>query len=83
MADTNIVVIPLDDLECLIYKALQRFDREKTKNQPEKLLTINQVAKRLGKSHSTIKRFVGAGLIKSNKAGLISEQSINDFLKST
>ena len=45
------------------------------------LYTINQVRKRLGKSHKTIKNLVLSGLIKSTASGLISEAAINEYLQ--
>jgi hypothetical protein len=80
---TDLIIIQKEELEGVVYKTLQRFDSEKNRVQGDRLFTINQVAKRLGKSHATIKKLVGLGIIKSNRIGLISEQTINDFLKST
>ena len=45
------------------------------------LFSINQVRKRLGKSHRTITKLVKSGVIKSTKDGLISEASINEYLQ--
>ena len=49
--------------------------------QADKLYTINQVRKRLGKAHNTIKNLVTKGLIKTTVDGLISEASINEYLQ--
>ena len=51
------------------------------KNQESPLFTINQVAKRLGMAHSTIKKLVHSGAIKSTRNGRITEESITDFLE--
>jgi hypothetical protein len=49
--------------------------------QVDKLYTINEVRKRLGKAHATIKKLVAKGLIRTTVDGLISEQSINEYLQ--
>ncbi len=60
--------------------AMSEFEKEKAANSPDKLFTINQVAKRLGRSHATISKLVKNGLIHSTKDGLIPESAINDYL---
>lgn len=48
--------------------------------QGEKLYTINEVAKRLGKAHRTIKHWAATGALKTTPAGLISEKALQDHL---
>lgn len=56
--------------------------REKQKaEQADRLYTINEVRKRLGKAHNTIKKLIAAGYIKTAKNGLISEAAINEYLQ--
>ena len=50
-------------------------------NKELRLFTINQVAKKLGMSHSTVKKLVRSGAIASTRNDRITEESINDFLK--
>ncbi len=50
-------------------------------NETERLFTINQVAKRLGMSHSTVKKLVTSGQIKSTSNNRITEKAIDDFLQ--
>jgi len=83
----NKLVIMTEDeflgaLENVIMRAeTSRLEREKVLYQREKLFTINKVAKRLGRAHATITRLVGEGLLKTTPDGLISENSINEYLK--
>ena len=39
-----------------------------------------EVAKRLHKSHSTIKKLCSSGIIRTTKSGLIEESSIEEYL---
>ena len=76
----NIILITKAELRNEILSALnQHYNQTKTKHPP-KLYSINQVAKLLGKSHSTIKKYVLEGMIKTTKSGLISEEAINEYL---
>ena len=70
-------------LEMLASKIDERFEhweQVKKKKEAEKCFSINAVAIRLGKSHSTVKKWVKSGTLKTNAAGLISEKEIEDFL---
>ena len=85
---TNLVVIQEDQLERQIRKAvreevktsLSEHDRERN---GDRLYTINQVAKRLFKSHSTIKKYCAQGFIQTTKSGLIPESAIEKYLQGT
>jgi len=77
----NLLITEPNELKSLIKSALTEYDQEKNKDKGETLYTINQVAKRLGKAHATIKKIVKAGYIKSTKDGLISEAAINEYLQ--
>jgi hypothetical protein len=59
-------------------------ESEKAKNisdLSDKLYTVNQVRKRLGKAHSTIGKLIAKGMIKTTKDGLISEASLREYLQ--
>lgn len=59
-------------------------ESEKAKNTSDlsdKLYTVNQVRKRLGKAHSTIGKLIAKGMIKTTKDGLISEGSLREYLQ--
>ena len=82
---TNVVVLSEDQFLMKLRKeikiSLLEYDREKSLNEPERLFTINQISKRLKKSHSTIKKFCLSGVIQTTRSGLITEQAINDYLR--
>ena len=76
-------VIPdLNEIKNAVKMAILEIEAEKEKKKEfEKLYNINQVAKRLGKAHTTIKKLIQAGYIKTTASGLISEAAINEYLK--
>lgn len=76
----NILITEPSELKSLIKSALIEFDNEKNMDKGETLWTVNQIAKRLGKAHATIKKLVKAGYIKTTKDGLISEAALNEYL---
>ena len=61
------------------YKEMQAENENDKKS--DKLFTINQVRKRLGKAHSTIGKLIAKGMIKTTKDGLISEASLREYLQ--
>ena len=70
------------ELMSVIKSAIREMKAEELKEKSsDKLYTINQVRKRLGKSHKTIKNLVLSGVISSTESGLISEAAINTYLK--
>lgn len=86
--DIKLIVIPATELYSMLESVIEKVenkkaDREKEKVQSEKLFTINQVARRLGRAHATIKKLVTEGILKSTPDGLISEKSINEYLKNS
>lgn len=80
MADTAIIVTQKKDIKEIIKTAIFEIEKEKEASRPDKLYTINQVAKRLGRAHDTINKLVKNGVIRSTKDGLITESAINDYL---
>ncbi|MEI6059373.1 MAG: helix-turn-helix domain-containing protein [Bacteroidota bacterium] len=74
-----------NELENIIRKsvkdALSEFEKEKIISNTDKLLTISQVSKKLGKSFRTIKKWVDAGILQTTKNGLVTEASLNEYLK--
>ncbi|HNW99283.1 MAG TPA: hypothetical protein PKK00_12810 [Bacteroidales bacterium] len=77
----DIILTTPDQLKSIIKTTIVEIDFEKNKGNNISLFTINQVAKRLGKAHASIKKLVQAGIIKTTKDGLITEQAINDYLQ--
>ena len=82
---TTLVLLEPDQLFNEIKKAVKismvEFEQEKTSKDNQRLYTKNQVSKKLKKSHATVTKWVANGLLKTTASGLISEQSVNDFLK--
>lgn len=76
----EIILTSKQELSQTIKSVLIEYEREKASMEPDKLYTINQVAKMLGKAHATIKKHVDRGLIKTTKSGLIQKKAINDYL---
>jgi len=77
---SEIILTTKQELSNTIKTVLMEYDKEKSSKQPEKVFTINQVSKSLGKAHATIKKLVERGTIRSTKDGLIPESAINDYL---
>lgn len=77
----ELIVLSADDLK----KEFNEMKREMIAHLDEKkelhLFTINQVAKKLGMSHSTVKKLVRSGALKATRNDRITEDAINDFLK--
>jgi hypothetical protein len=85
---TNVVLIDKSDLETAVKTAVKSAiielnEEQKKQAEGEKLYTINQVRKRLGKAHATIKKLIRLGYLKTTKDGLIPEASINEYLQRT
>lgn len=76
MNDELILIRP-SALKQLIHECLTEHQQLTQSKQPARLYTKNQVAKQLGKSPSTIKKWVTEGVIKTNEIGLIPESEIN------
>lgn len=80
----KIVIIEENELRALIEdacgKAIQKHLKAALKGPGEKVFYINQVAKMLGKSHTTIKKACISGLIRTTPDGQISESAIEEYL---
>ncbi len=68
-------------LEKAVLKGLEAFEIRRKRLEDVKLLTINEVARRLHKSHATVKKLCLSGVIKTTKSGLIEESSIEEYLR--
>jgi len=77
---SEIILTTKQELKEVIKSVLVEYDKEKASMLPDKLYTINQVSKMLGKAHATIKKLVKNEFIKSTKSGLITEAAINEYL---
>lgn len=69
------------ELKNIIRSTLVDFENEKKQTSEIKLYSINQVAKKLGKAHATIKKMTYTGELKTTRGNLISEAAINEYLQ--
>jgi len=77
---SDIILTTKQELAQTIKSVLVEYDKEKAAKKPERVYTINQVSKMLGRAHATIKKAVAKGAIRSTKDGLIPETAINEYL---
>ena len=82
----QMVITDMADLKTALKAAMIELNEDlanekKKAAQADNLYTINEVRKRLGKAHATIKKLIAKGLIKTTKDGLISEAAINEYLQ--
>jgi len=80
MIQKSVIVTQEEDIKEILKAAIYEVEKEKNANTPDKLYTINKIAKRLGRSHDTINKLVKRGVIKTTKDGLIPESAINEYL---
>jgi excisionase family DNA binding protein len=83
MTNTLVLLEPeqlFNEIKKAVKISLAEHDRERVNKDHIRLYTINQIAKKLNKSHSTISRLVKDGVIKSTKDGLVTEQELNNYL---
>lgn len=77
----SIVLIEKQELADLIKTEVKQAVGEILCNQlGTNLYTINQVAKKIGRSHKYVKRAVDSGLLQTNETGLISERELQKFI---
>lgn len=77
---SDIIITQKAEIKEIFKAAICEIEKEKAAYEPDKLYTINQVAKRLGRAHETINKLTKRGVIKTTKDGLITESAINDYL---
>ena len=80
MVQSAVIVTQEKEIKEILKAALHEIEKEKAADTPDKLYTINQVAKRLGRAHDTINKLTKRGVIKTTKDGLITESAINEYL---
>jgi hypothetical protein len=84
MADVIFIQIPrealVDEIRRAVKLSLSEYDKEKSHLSDDRCYTVNQVAKRLKKAHSTVKKLCQEGHLKSTSSGTIPEWAINEYL---
>lgn len=80
MLQSAVIITQEKDIKEILKEAIYEIEKEKAVNTPDKLYTINQVAKRLGRAHDTINKLAKSGVIRTTKDGLITESAISEYL---
>ena len=71
----------LHEIKAAVAEEIKKQFQTQKQQTGEQLFYIAQVAKKLNRSHATIKKLVASGVIRSTKNGMISESAIEEFLK--
>jgi hypothetical protein len=69
------------EIENVVKRCLTEHDGKATAGH--KLLTINKVAKRLSRGHTTIKKLIAHGVLKSTQDGKVTEAALAEYLNNT
>jgi hypothetical protein len=81
---TNIVFVDgtKASFEAVIEQAVSKAlaDKLQTDSTLNKVITINKAAKLLGMAHSTVKKLIATGAIKTVTDGKITIGAVNDYL---
>lgn len=75
-----VIVTQKEDIVDILKTAMTEIEKEKNGDMPDKLYTINQIAKRLGRAHETINKLVKRGMLRTTKDGLITESAFREYL---
>lgn len=84
MKTTTLIEITPDGLKSLVKQALNEHDKEKLNSQTStKIYSFNQVKNILGCSHTTVKKLVKEGVLKTTAdQRRIPAWAINEYLNS-
>jgi response regulator of citrate/malate metabolism len=77
-----IILITKDELTETIKKVIMEADLERQAKENEKSFSLSQTAKRLNRSHTTIRRYLERGLLKATPDNRILESEIQNLLTS-
>lgn len=81
-----ISIVPVEETIREIRQAIaeevrKQFEIQQRTGEGEKLFYVAQVAKRLGKSHKTIKQMIKSGVLRATADGKITAEAIEAYLK--
>ncbi len=76
----EIVLTTKSELADTIHQVLDQREAARKEKENMQSLTIYQVAKKLGRAHATVKKFVAQGLLKTTRDGRIPERELERFL---
>ena len=77
----KIFITEENQLRVLLNSVLDEREKIKSKEAGDKLYNVNQIAKRIGKAHATVKKLIANGFIHTTKDGLITESELNNYLQ--
>jgi len=75
-----ILITSKKELAETLREVLDEKEREHLMKAKTQSFTVNQIAKKLGRAHTTIKRFVESGKLKATLDGRILETELERFL---
>lgn len=83
MKSTTLIELSPQDIKCLMKDAITEHEKEKAVNVSlTKVFSFNQVAKKLGVSHSTVKKLVKEGILKTTAdQRKIPAWAVNEYLQ--
>ena len=77
---SEIIITTKSDIAAVIIDVLDKRDAAQKAKENLNSLTINQVAKRLGRANATVKKMVINGVLASTLDGRIPETELERFL---
>lgn len=77
----TVLITTQKELADTLRGVLQEMEAERKENSNLKSFSIHQVAKKLGRAHATIKKYVESGILKTTKDGRIPEVELIRFLE--
>ena len=80
---SEIIITTKSELAAVIIDVLDKRDAAQKVKENLNSLTINQVAKRLGRANATVKKMVNSGKIKTTKDGRIPEVELEKFMSNS
>ena len=77
----TILITSKHELADTLNMVLDAREKQRAKIAEMKSFSINQVAKKLGRAHATIKKYIDQGLLITTKDGRIPEPEIEKLLR--
>ncbi len=80
---SEIIITTKSELAAVIIDVLDKRDAAQKAKENLNSLTINQVAKRLGRANATVKKMINSRKIKVTKDGRIPEVELEKFMSNS
>lgn len=81
LASDQVIITTPEVLRREFRSVINEYLDKQKEDKGSKLLTINQVRKKLGLAHATVSKKVRNGLIKTTPDGLITQAAVDEYLK--